>query len=109
MLHLSVCLTTFFPVSAHRFTSSSPRSVTSNCERASKQPDYDGGRREALLDRRPTLLSTSPLGPAQPPQRGRAEPGGAAAAPHFAPPHGQRLAGPAQVLHTDISDIQPMR
>lgn len=106
MLHWSVAFSLL--LRAHRFASSPPPSITSHCEHVAKQQECDRGGSEPLLDRRPALLPTSPLGPAQPRQRGRAEAGGAAAAQHFVPPHGQRLAGLAQVIHTDILDIQPM-
>lgn len=66
-------------------------------ERGAERQDRDGGRGEALLVRRPALLPPSPLGPAQPPQRGGADGGGPAAAPRPFPNHGRRLAGFTQV------------
>lgn len=60
---------------------------------------------QALLVRRPAPLSAAPLGPAQPPERGGAEPGGAAAGPQHFGPNRQCLAWIEQVIHTSVDVV----
>lgn len=66
-------------------------------ERGSERQDHDGGRGETLLVRRSALLPASPLGPAQPSERGRAGGGGAAAEQRHFCHNRRRLAGITQV------------